>query len=184
MRLTPLIGHLRRQRAAMLSVVIVLQAICATFFLIDVIEDFLEPDDGRLHVELEVLAVLGLCAGVVILLYELRDMLARIDSMDRGIRAARGDMSDLIEAFFAAWALTPSEREVATLVLKGFDNEAIAGLRGVAVGTVRAQTARIYAKAGIDGRAQLFSVFMEELLADPADRSPAPGDDGSRRSAP
>ena len=38
-------------------------------------------------------------------------------------------------------------------------------MRGTAPGTVRAQCTSIYAKAGVDGRAQLFSVFMEELLA-------------------
>ena len=93
--------------------------------------------------------------------------------MDLGIRAARGDMASLISGFFDRWGLTPSEREVALLILKGFGNEAIAGLRGVAVGTVRAQSARIYAKAGVDGRAQLFSVFMEELLADEMASKPA-----------
>jgi len=30
---------------------------------------------------------------------------------------------------------------------------------------VRAQCAKIYAKAGVDGRSQLLSVFLEELFA-------------------
>lgn len=37
-------------------------------------------------------------------------------------------------------------------------------MRGTAPGTVRAQCTAVYGKAGVDGRAQLFSVFMEELL--------------------
>jgi DNA-binding CsgD family transcriptional regulator len=69
-----------------------------------------------------------------------------------------------IENFFERWTLTPSEREVALLVLKGFDNETIADLRDTAQGTVRAQDTKIYAKARVDGRAQLLSIFVEELL--------------------
>ncbi|TYO89093.1 helix-turn-helix transcriptional regulator [Oceanicella actignis] len=65
---------------------------------------------------------------------------------------------------------------MAMLPLKGFDNESVAEIRGTAKGTVRAQTAAIYAKAGLDGRAQLISLFLEELLADPQPQSrPAPG---------
>ena len=52
------------------------------------------------------------------------------------------------------------------LILKGFDNDTIAEFRGTAVGTIRAQSTRVYAKAGVDGRAQLFSILLEELLAD------------------
>jgi DNA-binding CsgD family transcriptional regulator len=38
-------------------------------------------------------------------------------------------------------------------------------MRGTAQGTVRAQCTTLYAKAGVEGRAQLLSIFMEELLA-------------------
>lgn len=166
-------GFFRRgaqeRRAATLAVLIVLQALCAVFFLSDVVHDFLEHDAGGLHLNVESLAALALTAGVVLMMVELRDILRRMEKMDRGIKAARGDMSDLICCFFDNWGLTPSEREVALLILKGFDNDAIASLRGVASGTVRAQTTRIYAKADVDGRAQLFSIFMEELLATPQD---------------
>lgn len=159
--------RVQRRRIATLTLLIVVQALCALFFAVDVVGDFLSQEDGGLHLDLEALAAVALVAGVVLLLFELRDMLRRIEAMDRGLRAARGDMAELIERFFGRWGLTPSEREVAMLVLKGFDNDSIAGLRGVASGTVRAQTARVYAKAGVEGRAQLFSVFMEELLAGP-----------------
>lgn len=154
----------QKRRATSLAVLIVLQALCAVFFVADVIGDVLNEDAGFLHLNLETLAALALCAGVVLMLIELRDMLRRMEVMDRGLQAARGEMSSLIEHHFTGWGLTVSEREVAMLVLKGFDNEAIAGIRGVATGTVRAQTAKIYAKAGVEGRAQLLSVFLDELL--------------------
>jgi DNA-binding CsgD family transcriptional regulator len=89
----------------------------------------------------------------------------RMVLLNRSMQAARGEMAEVIDGFFAEWGLTPSERDVALMVLKGIDNEAIAEMRGTATGTVRAQCTSIYSKAGVDGRAQLFSVFMEELLA-------------------
>lgn len=166
LRLTP--ARVQESRIATLAAVILVQGLCAMFFVADVIGDAVDGTyGGGLHLDLETIAAAALCLGVGLMLIELRDMLRRIEVMDRGLRAARGDMAGLIERFFRRWGLTPSEREVALLILKGFDNASIAGLRGVASGTVRAQTARVYAKAGVEGRAQLFSVFMEELLADP-----------------
>lgn len=156
-----------QRRAAALAGIIVLQGICATFFIGDVYWDLAHGDHlDDAHMMLELLAALALLAGVVYLMLELRALLARMAEMDTGLRAARGEMTGLIDAFFEGWGLTPSERDVALLILKGVDNDEIARLRGTAVGTVRAQTARVYAKAGVEGRAQLFSVFMEELIAE------------------
>ncbi|WP_299904290.1 LuxR family transcriptional regulator [uncultured Paracoccus sp.] len=154
------------RRAATLAVLIVVLALAAVFFIIDVFADLGEYGLGW-HIALELMATVALFISLGLMMLELREMQNRMDSLDRGIRAARGDMAGLIGGFFDRWQLTAAEREVALLMLKGFDNDAIAKLRGVAVGTIRAQSASIYAKAGVDGRAQLFSIFMEELLAEP-----------------
>lgn len=154
------------RRAIVLAGVIVVQALTALFFLTDVATDFL--NDGRLedfHMWLEALAAVALFAGVAFLMIELRRVMNRLALLDRSMRAARGEMADVIDNFFTEWRLTPSERDVALMVLKGIDNDEIARIRGTAPGTVRAQCTAIYGKAGVDGRAQLFSVFMEELLA-------------------
>ena len=154
------------RRAWMLAAVIVTQAVTGLFFLSDVTADL--RVDGRLdgaHMWLEAAAAVALVVGVLFLMVELRRLMARMSQLESGMRAARGEMADLIDTFFGEWGLTPSERDVALLVLKGIDNETIAQMRGTAPGTVRAQCTAIYGKAGVDGRAQLFSVFMEELLA-------------------
>lgn len=160
------------RRAFLLAAVILLQAVAALFFIGDVVEDL--RADGRLdglHMWLELLAALSLLAGVIFLMIELRRLMGRVAILDRSMRAARGEMAEVIDAFFTEWGLTPSERDVALMVLKGVDNETIAQVRGTAPGTVRAQCTSIYSKAGVDGRAQLFSVFMEELLAGEPDAS-------------
>ncbi len=155
----------RERRAITLAAIILLQALCAIFFVGDVIFDLSHGDHlDDLHLILEAVAALALCAGVIYLMRELRDLLNRMAAMELGIRAARGEMADLIDAFFDQWRLTPSEREIALMVLKGIDNDSIAKMRGTAQGTVRAQCTRIYAKAQVDGRPQLLSIFMEELL--------------------
>lgn len=148
-----------------LAALILLQALCALFFIGDVIVDVGEGDHlDDLHLILEAVAALALSAGVIYLMRELRDLINRMAAMELGIRAARGEMANLIDGFFDQWRLTPSEREIALMVLKGIDNESIAKMRGTAQSTVRAQCTGIYAKAQVDGRAQLLSIFMEELL--------------------
>ena len=151
----------------MLAALILLQSLCALFFLADVVFDISEngPSDA-LHLSIEAMAALALAAGVAFLMIELRWLLLRMGEMDRGLRAARGEIAELIDRFFDDWGLTPSERDVALMILKGLDNEDIARLRGTAPGTVRAQSAKVYSKAGVDGRSQLFSVFLEELFRD------------------
>ncbi len=156
---------IKEKRATALAAIILLQAMCALFFIGDVIVDLTEGDhlDG-VHLILEAVAALAMMAGVIYLMRELRDLLSRMAEMDIGIKAARGEMVSLIETFFDQWQLTPSEREIALLILKGIDNNSIGKMRGTAQGTIRAQCTQIYAKAGVDGRTQLLSVFMEELL--------------------
>ena len=155
-----------KRRALTLAVIILLQALCAAFFFSDIIADF-KADKylNEVHFYMEAGATLVLIVGVVFLMIELRGVMSRMEQLDRGLRGARGEMAEIIDAFFEDWHLTPSEKDVGLLILKGFDNETIAEFRGTAVGTIRAQSARIYSKAGVESRAQLFSVFLEELLA-------------------
>jgi DNA-binding CsgD family transcriptional regulator len=160
----------QERRAIVLAAVILLQALSGLFFLGDVIEELMSGGKmDTLHLWLELVASVSLLAGVVFLMIELRRILTRMATLDRNMRAARGEMAEVIDSFFSDWGLTPSERDVALMVLKGIDNDAIAEMRGTASGTVRAQCTSIYSKAGVDGRAQLFSVFMEELLASGTD---------------
>jgi DNA-binding NarL/FixJ family response regulator len=155
------------RRAALLAVVILAQSLCAMFFLADAADDFIAS--GKItdfHLGIEAIAAVALAAGVLILMRELRQIFNRMHDIEISLRSARGEMVTVIHAFFDTWGLSTAERDVAMLLLKGLDNESIATLRGTANGTVRAQASAVYAKSGVDGRAQLISVFLEELLAD------------------
>ena len=56
---------------------------------------------------------------------------------------------------------------MATLAIKGLSIAEIAALRETKEGTIKAQSAAIYRKAGVTGRLQLLSLFIEELMAEP-----------------
>jgi DNA-binding CsgD family transcriptional regulator len=78
-------------------------------------------------------------------------------------------LGDAIDAQFDRWSLTPAEREIALLLLKGLSHKEIAAVRSASERTVRQQAQAIYAKANLSGRAALSAFFLEDLLL-PADR--------------
>jgi DNA-binding CsgD family transcriptional regulator len=128
------------------------------------------------HTVFEALVAFALFAGTALSARELRRVIEDMRRAEQAVSAASGALAEVIEAHFALWNLTAAEAEVALLALKGFDVAEIAGLRGVAQGTVRAQLARIYEKAGVTNRAGLLALFIEELLGEPLPPArPVPG---------
>ena len=81
------------------------------------------------------------------------------------MRAASGAFYQLMEDRFD-WSLTPSERDVALLAIKGLSIAEIAEARQTKDGTIKAQSNAIYRKAGVSGRPQLLSLFIDELMGD------------------
>lgn len=79
---------------------------------------------------------------------------------------------DLVDERFEDSGLTPAERDLALFALKGCSISEIAALRDTSVGTVKAQTNAIYRKAGVSGRPQLLSLFVEDLMHDVPDSGP------------
>jgi DNA-binding CsgD family transcriptional regulator len=71
-----------------------------------------------------------------------------------------------MEESFARWGLTPSERDVALLSIKGLSVAEIAAMRSTQAGTVKAQCAAVYRKAGVNSRAELLSLFIDDLMGD------------------
>lgn len=73
-------------------------------------------------------------------------------------------LSSAIDAQLARWALSPSEKEVALLLLKGLSLKEIGQLRNTGEKTVRSQSVTVYAKSGLAGRSELAAFFLEDLL--------------------
>jgi DNA-binding CsgD family transcriptional regulator len=152
-----------RHRA--LVAVTVLQAACGLSFLADVVSELPELRAHSLHPLLELVVVAALWLGSVLGVMEMRRVLGRNRHMESRMRVASGAFLELLEEHFARWSLTPSERDVALLAVKGLSIGEIATLRATREGTVKAQCAAVYRKAGVSGRAQLLSLFVEDLMA-------------------
>jgi DNA-binding CsgD family transcriptional regulator len=105
----------------------------------------------------------------------LRESLARRtaerDMWQRNARQALEGFGQAIDEQFRAWELTPTEREVALLLLKGHSYKTIARLTGRSAATIRQHAATVYHKTGLAGRAQLAAHFLEDLVLPTGERS-------------
>lgn len=153
-------------RRAVIAILIV-QAFCAAFFVWTLLASILglPPLSWTLTEFIEIGAVLGLVLGIVLGAVALRRTQAQNERMHEALRLASGAFAEIVEERFDDWALTPAERDVALFVIKGMSTAEIAALRQTSDGTVKAQTAAIYRKAGVSGRPQLLSLFIDELMA-------------------
>lgn len=149
---------------------ILFQSVCATFFVIDVAADLeaVWPDVlGSGHLMPELGATLGLLLGIGCEALVLWRLLRRQARLQQGMSVAAGALAEVMEGFFAEWALTPAEADVARFTVKGYAIAEIAGFRGSAEATVKTHLNAIYRKAGVAGRAQLVSLLVEDLLRAP-----------------
>ena len=146
-----------------------IQSICAAFFVYDALSDrfsFLSPLPFGESLTLETLVVTALVFGLIFTANAIRQILGRQKRMEQQLQVASGAFAQLLEEHFDAWSLTPSEREVALLSIKGLSIADMARVRNTKEGTIKAQCNAIYRKADVSGRTQLLSLFIEELLSD------------------
>jgi DNA-binding CsgD family transcriptional regulator len=149
-------------------VLLLVQGLCAIYFVGDIVLTLLgityTPIEWRTREMIEIAAAIGLSTGTVLGALVLRQSLARTRRAEAALRAASGAFMDLLQERFGEWDLTPAERDVALFSVKGLSTSEIARVRETSEGTVKAQCAAIYRKAGVSGRAQLLSVFIEDLF--------------------
>lgn len=168
------------------------QLICSAFFIYDMLTSvFLIPTrplDWELREMLDVGAALGLVAGFALGTATLWRVLheRNVAERDRNaaeqaraeaelrLRRAASDFHALLEERFTEWDFTAAERDVALFALKGLSLAQIAALRETTEGTVKTQTNAIYRKAGVSGRPQFLSLFIEDLLMGEARPEAAP----------
>jgi DNA-binding CsgD family transcriptional regulator len=113
---------------------------------------------------MEIGAGVGLVLGVVLGALLLARVIRRNRLVEGQLRQLSGAFATLLEERFAQWGLTRSERDVAWFTIKGLSIAEIARLRGTSEGTVKAHSNAIYRKAGVSGRTQLLSLFIEDLM--------------------
>ncbi len=166
-----------------LVLVVAVQILCTLFFVWDIVASVIgfhrAPLSWQTRELLEIGAGLGLVLGVGLGAALLVRTILRNRDIETRLREVSGAFADLLEERFGAWGLTPSERDVAWFTIKGMSIAEIARLRQTSEGTVKAHSNAIYRKAGVSGRTQLLSLFIEDLL----DRDPpAPPPPHARKS--
>jgi DNA-binding CsgD family transcriptional regulator len=96
------------------------------------------------------------------------------DAWQRSAESALAGFGEAVDRQFATWNLTPAEREVALLLLKGHGHKQIAARTGRSERTVRQHAVSVYQKSGLGGRAELAAFFLEGLMINPSRGSDVP----------
>jgi DNA-binding CsgD family transcriptional regulator len=152
------------------TLVFTVQFACAFFFLYDILANVLglraRPISWQLYEMIEIGAGLGLVIGVVVTARLLVMSIRRQRKAESDLRLASGAFMAVLAERFEDWGLTPAERDVALFSIKGMSLSEIAALRGTSEGTVKAQSTAIYRKAGVGSRAQLLSLFIDDLMGE------------------
>jgi DNA-binding CsgD family transcriptional regulator len=160
-----------------LLLVVGVQAVCTLFFVWDIVAGVMglrrEPMDWQIRELMEMGAAVGLVLGVVLGALLLARTILRNREVEGRLRQVSRAFAELLEERFAQWGLTRSERDVAWFTIKGLSIAEIARLRGTSEGTVKAHSNAIYRKAGVNGRTQLLSVFIDDLMEGPPEAAEA-----------
>ena len=143
----------------------------------NVVNDYLDDGLGW-HLLFETLIVLFSTLGIGILIREylvrnreleaVRQQLtltsATLSESREKLKAAGRQYQEVIQKQFEEWQFTPSEKEVASLLLKGLSFEEISSVRDTKEKTVRQQATCIYRKSGLNGRHEFAAWFFEDFL--------------------
>ena len=145
------------------SPVIVLSC-ASSFFIFDIVGDLISNEDGFFHIAIELIVFVAIST---ILYFEIK----HVKSLGKEIKVEKtktarlaGELLSVMKEQFLQWSLTPSESEVALLLIKGLSMKEIALVRHVKEKTVRSQATNIYSKSGYTGRHELAAHFIEDLM--------------------
>lgn len=130
------------------------------------------------HVLTEAALLLSALLGLAAMLHRLgrlraeaADLTVRLKAKTVEAAAWRADAQVLVAGLgvaidqqFSRWSLSPAEKEVALLLLKGMSHKEVATIRGIGEATARQQARAVYKKAGLSGRHDLAAFFLEDLL--------------------
>ncbi|MEX0969416.1 MAG: LuxR C-terminal-related transcriptional regulator [Paracoccaceae bacterium] len=157
-----------RLSTLLLAMIVLLQGAFSLFYIVDLAMELFGIRQTAMsweyHETVQIVTIFGMLLGAVLGVVVLKNLSDNVREVDNRMLVASGQFHELMTRRFEEWALSPSEKDVAILTLKGLSNAEIAEVRGKSVGTIKAQCNAIYQKAGVSGRTQLISFFIEDLL--------------------
>jgi DNA-binding NarL/FixJ family response regulator len=148
--------------------IIILQSICAIFFIADVIGDYSNEamsETSSFHLVIELVASLTLIVAIILETKVLMDILRRKAHLEEHLTLSQQSLHEVIEENFKEWKLTPAEFDVAMFMFKGMNQSEIAQLRGTSEGTVKAQLSAVYRKAEVQSRAELLMKVIDGIYS-------------------
>ena len=140
--------------------------------------DVHEADRDLLHITLEAALVIISFTGIGYLMWENYRKHQEIEALNNQLHHSHTRISDLhkklqqagkgyigvIHEQLDVWELSPTEKEVALLLLKGLSFEEIAAIRHTKEKTVRQQAISLYRKSVLNGRHEFAAWFFEDFL--------------------
>ncbi len=153
--------------------------LCVAFLTaMDLWKDY-RPKESYFHLTLEALIFLFSFSGFFYLLSEYRKSRQLNRELGQNLEQAKEDLerwkaeskqwisklSASIDHQFELWKMTPAEKEIGLLLLKGLSFKEIAEVRKTSERTVRQQALEIYRKSHLSGRASFAAFFLEDLLS-------------------
>jgi DNA-binding NarL/FixJ family response regulator len=143
---------------------IIILILATVFFAYDITSDLLDGDEALLHIIIELVVFLAIS---MVLFRELHRLsLLKKELSEERVRTARlsGELLAVMRNQFVKWELSPSENEIALLLIKGLSMKEIAEARQVKEKTIRQQATSVYSKSGCAGRHELVAHFIEDLM--------------------
>jgi DNA-binding CsgD family transcriptional regulator len=143
-----------------------------------VYDDFLFEDVSVWHILSELFLLISSFSALAYFTYIINDhyrtkqkleenlnkIRKQLEGSNIRIREGKKEYQKVIQWQFEEWGLTPSEREVALMLLKGLSIKEISKCRSTHEKTVRKQASSIYEKSTLGGRHELSAWFFEDLL--------------------
>jgi DNA-binding NarL/FixJ family response regulator len=161
----------------------ILFVVIAGLIGLDILADYRSGTEFH-HVLTEAAVMALALAGAASLWRQLRSTRQQAERLSSDLEAARRQaerfreeardalrgLGDAIDRQFSRWELTPAEREVGVLLLKGLSHKEVAAARSTSETTIRQQALAVYRKAGLRNRSELSAFFLEDLLLPAAER--------------
>ena len=152
-------------------------AACLALFILDVAADVFYLDMAVIpvdHTVIELITTITLAFALILIGRQIWRLLGEHRAAQNSVKVASGELLAVIYAKFDDWKLSPSERDIALLLIKGLSAQEISDLRDTRPGTVKSQSSAVYQKAGVKGRNELAAYFVEDLLGGDTFMAPPP----------
>ena len=144
----------------------------------DEVQELSTGEDSLQEVVFELIILLIMFSGVIYFAYTLVEqhnnqtqlekklikVKKQLKNSSEKLQQGKENYSKVIQWQFDEWALSPSEKEVGLLILKGLSIKDISSARQTKEKTVRTQASAIYEKSSLGGRHELSAWFFEDLL--------------------